>query len=75
MAIQCIECGGNIDTGNYKDDEREHELDTSRQGELHITVAVRQRFRQTGGIGRLHIDCFERVFDVDVDRPEWVEDD
>lgn len=76
MAINCIHCGDEIDIGHYKDDdEREYPLDTSTKGEVHVVTAFRQRFRESGGLGRLHIKCFEEVFDVDVAIPDWAETD
>lgn len=74
MTINCIDCGEPIDIGRYKDDdEREHKFDTFDHGEAHLTIGIRRGFRASGGVGRLHIECFEELFDTEVNLPEWAE--
>lgn len=72
MAIECVHCGDEIDIGHYKDDdEMEDDWDTFEDGEIHVTTTFRQGFREGGGTGRIHIECFEEVFGFEVSPPAW----
>lgn len=73
--VDCLHCGESIDAGHYKDDdEKEHELDTFDRGNVHVTLGARLGFRQRGGLGRLHVDCFHDVIgEGRFDPEEWGE--
>lgn len=74
MTINCIHCGKPIAVGQYKDEsERNHDFDTFDKGEVFITLTARQGFREGGGYGQIHTECFEDLFEKEFNKPMWAE--